>query len=371
MIDFDTLDALVSVGAYFSINDMTVTVGIENRLYHDDGNDFHGFNVFMKVVYFPLGDNLFNFLAISIDNLRMVQGLVMRDKYWDGNYPTGADKEFLSSLDCIYLYLTYYSCNRSYLGSEDGSKLINILKEFEFVLNFCCNDSFDESLKPLTALQRYYIYCQLYVDNKFTTDRSYTGEDYLFIEPERTVNALNQMPRISKEESDLDEAGEYEPVTEAPNLKEAADTLKNIPVFAACYYKHDQISQYLLKELFAIIKLDARVKKCQNCGKYFILKGDYATEYCDRIPEGEKFTCKKIAAMKARKQKVQGNPILKEYERAYKRMYARLSSHKISNEEFRLWADKAAQKRDSMVTEYSDSPSDKVLNDFKEFLGNK
>ena len=90
-----------------------------------------------------------------------------------------------------------------------------------------------------------------------------------------------------------------------------------------------------------MIEHNIRIKKCKNCGKYFVLKGDYSTDYCDRIPDGEKFTCKKLAAMKARKKKVQDNPILK-YEKAYKRMYAHLSNHKISNEDFRLWAEAAA-----------------------------
>lgn len=52
-----------------------------------------------------------------------------------------------------------------------------------------------------------------------------------------------------------------------------------------------------------MIEHNIRIKKCKNCGKYFVLKGDYSTDYCDRIPDGEKFTCKKLAAMKARKKK--------------------------------------------------------------------
>ena len=119
-----------------------------------------------------------------------------------------------------------------------------------------------------------------------------------------------------------------------------------------------------------MIEHNIRIKKCKNCGKYFVLKGDYSTDYCDRIPDGEKFTCKKLAAMQARKKKVQDNPILK-YEKAYKRMYAHLSNHKISNEDFRLWAEAAANKRDSSLAEYSSSPSDDIINQFKEYLDNK
>ena len=75
--------------------------------------------------------------------------------------------------------------------------------------------------------------------------------------------------------------------------------------------------------------------------------------------------------MRAKKKKVQNNPILKEYEKAYKRMYARLSNHNLSNENFRLWVEDASSKLDSVAAEYSSSPSDDIVNQFKEYLGNK
>lgn len=372
MLDIEILETLIDSGAYFSINENTMTViaGIENRLYCDS-SDFHGLNAFMEVTNFHLGDNLFNFLTISLDNLRAVWTLAERNSNWDGNYPTGKVRDFIASLDCVYLYLLYYSFNRSFLGLQHQSRLDHVAKEFEFALNFCCSDSFDKSLNHLTAIQRYYIYCQLYVDNHLTIDRNYEGENYLFLEPERRVKSLDLMPRKSKRLLDLDDSNEYEPVTDVPDLKEVANAFIDNSVFVAYQYQHKRIEQYLLKELFTLIKLDLRVKKCQNCGKYFILKGDYGTDYCDRIPEGEKFTCKKLAAIKTRKQKVKGNPILKEYEKAYKRMYARLSNHKLSNEEFRVWSDEASVKRDSIIEIYNSSPSEDLLRQFKDYLGNK
>lgn len=373
MLDADIFDTLVSSGAFFSINEknMTVTAGIEDRLYVDGVDDFHGFNVFMKTIDFPLGENLFNFLAISFNDFETIRILVENNKYWNGNHPTGNVSDFLLSLDCAYLYLLYYSFERSALHFIHRPALAAIAKEFEFVLNFCCNDSFNESLKPLTAMQRYYIYCQLYEDNTLTRDRAYIAENYLFLEPEEPIDSLNKIERVKKKRINLDDYLGYEPITIVPDLKDVTDKLKNISVSASYRYQHNRIEQYLLKELFALIKLDIRVKKCKNCGKYFIIKGDYATDYCDRIPDGEKFTCKKIAAMRARKKKVQNNPILKEYEKAYKRMYARLSNHKLSNEDFRLWVEDASRKRDSAAAEYSSGPSGDIINQFKEYLGNK
>ena len=130
-------------------------------------------------------------------------------------------------------------------------------------------------------------------------------------------------------------------------------------------------AQYAKCEFEALISINAKMKRCKRCGKYFLLKGDYNTDYCDRILPKEKFSCKKIAATNARRKKVQSNPILKEYEKAYKRNYARCSNQKITKEDFRIWIDAATQKRETASKEYSETNNSEVLRKFKEYLGNK
>ena len=76
-------------------------------------------------------------------------------------------------------------------------------------------------------------------------------------------------------------------------------------------------------------------------------------------------------AQKRRKEKVNSNPIVKEYERAYKRNYARVTSHKMNAEDFRLWTEEAAKKRDAFSAEYDSNPSDQIISEFKKYLGNK
>lgn len=66
----------------------------------------------------------------------------------------------------------------------------------------------------------------------------------------------------------------------------------------------------LVYELYHMLKLNIKVKIRKLCGEYFILKGDYNTDYCDRILPGEKLTCKKISCINARKHKINNNPIL-------------------------------------------------------------
>ena len=41
-----------------------------------------------------------------------------------------------------------------------------------------------------------------------------------------------------------------------------------------------------------MLEKDVRFRKCKRCGKYFIMKGNYDTKYCDRVAEGETRTYK-------------------------------------------------------------------------------
>lgn len=128
------------------------------------------------------------------------------------------------------------------------------------------------------------------------------------------------------------------------------------------------ILAFELREFF--IK-DIKVKCCANCGKFFIPTGKYNTDCCDRIPDGQKYSCKKIMVQKRRRERLNTNPIIREYDRAYKRNYARVSNHKMEQSEFQLWVDEASKKRDNFSIKYQTSPSDQIVIDFKKYLGNK
>ena len=152
--------------------------------------------------------------------------------------------------------------------------------------------------------------------------------------------------------------------------KEDIEVVKKVSSFLPAY-TCDSVMDFLKIEFYEMLSKNVRIKKCANCGRYFIPSGDYNSDCCDRILPGEKFTCKKIMANKRRKEKLSSNPILKEYERAYKRNYARTKNQKLSAEEFRLWTETAVSERDKAVERYSLSPSEDIISDFKKWLGNK
>lgn len=143
----------------------------------------------------------------------------------------------------------------------------------------------------------------------------------------------------------------------------------NIQLLDAVYC--DIPFDFLSFELRELFLKDFEVKRCANCGKFFIPSGKYSTDCCDRILPGQKYSCKKIMAQKRRKAKITSDPITKEFSRAYKRNYARITNDKMSQEDFRLWLDEARQKRNILSQKYQESKSDQIIYDFKKYLGNK
>lgn len=82
-------------------------------------------------------------------------------------------------------------------------------------------------------------------------------------------------------------------------------------------------------------------RRCQNCGKYFLLTAGYNTCYCNNIAPGETSrTCRKVGAhRKAESEKASDTPAGQEYRKAYNRLKMRKARHRISVDE---WNEKVA-----------------------------
>ena len=369
------MDKLISDGlcyVYMDMGNAMISLAIDARKYYDNGSNFHCIESTENIVAFPLGENLFNYLSLPDETLYTIQELSGQNHgNWNGQHKNDKERKYISSLECVYLYILYYSHCRYNLGLPYRSSLINTKKEFEFALNFCCNDDFMPELKELSALDRYYIYSELYNDNRLTNVKKFERSGFVFLDPNHTTKELNTMDRMDCSNEKYRNYEGQSPIIDKPSFsKKIITELKKIKVSATTRYQYENISGYLIEELYALIQLNVRVKKCARCEKYFITKGNYATEYCDRIIPGEKFSCKKLAAMRTRKEKVDSNPILQEYQRAYKRMYARVSGQKISKNDFKEWSDDASHERDRIIESYGTNPPEEVIKSFKEYLGN-
>ena len=107
---------------------------------------------------------------------------------------------------------------------------------------------------------------------------------------------------------------------------------------------------------------DIGMRKCKRCGKYFIMKGNYNTNYCDRIAEGETRNCQDLAAQENYKRKMADNAAIPLYQKYYKRYAARVRVRQIKEPDFKKWKYQAMTKRD----ECSDGKI--TLAEFEEWL---
>ena len=89
-------------------------------------------------------------------------------------------------------------------------------------------------------------------------------------------------------------------------------------------------------EFFKMLEYNLMARKCHNCGRYFVFKGNYDNKYCDRKYIGNR-TCQQIGADKDYTERVKSTPVWKAQKRAYKRMHARLNSNFLTEDQFDMW----------------------------------
>jgi len=129
----------------------------------------------------------------------------------------------------------------------------------------------------------------------------------------------------------------------------ATDLARATPIPIASSYRCGSLEEILYLGFEKMLELDLRIKKCKNCGRYFILKGNYQTEYCDRIPEGETQSCQNIGATVKYAQKVKDNPALALFNMAYKRYHARMKVGSVKPDAFKKWKYEAVVMREKCL----------------------
>ena len=82
------------------------------------------------------------------------------------------------------------------------------------------------------------------------------------------------------------------------------------------------IIQTLLIELLEIAKLNIEIKKCRNCGKFFVPDNRSDEIYCSNIFENGK-TCKEIGHFKVQQKLIQENDDLRIYRNVYQKLLLR------------------------------------------------
>ena len=122
--------------------------------------------------------------------------------------------------------------------------------------------------------------------------------------------------------------------------------LSKVPSFICVQYAFSTLAEILELEFTKMLEFNVRFRKCKRCGNYFIMKGNYDTNYCDRIENGETRTCKEIAALENYKAKIADNKAIPIYNKYYKRYSARVKVRQIKEADFKKWKYQAMSKRD-------------------------
>lgn len=81
-------------------------------------------------------------------------------------------------------------------------------------------------------------------------------------------------------------------------------------------------------EFAHILHEDVIIRKCKNCGKYFVVTGRKDTVYCDNpSPNHEGKTCKEIGAQVTRANKEKSDETTREYRKLYMRLKMQSNRH--------------------------------------------
>ena len=112
------------------------------------------------------------------------------------------------------------------------------------------------------------------------------------------------------------------------------------PLFKA--YEISSFTDYILLQLRYLTEQSAIIKRCKNCGQYFITERPNI-DYCQRILPGETQTCFVIGPRRVYNKTLSDDLPRNLYAKAYKRYQARLRRKSITDDEFEVW--KAEAKR--------------------------
>jgi len=230
-----------------------------------------------------------------------------------------------------------------------GNYLLALQKEFLELIEFCYDEEFyPEVLGSMYPSERLHIYRQIHDlpasfkrREEFRTSHNIMDGDKMpyGIAGEELVNAIKSM-KFSPTVEQKDFAKKYG--IDANNLL----FIQQHHLFISARYVCGSIDDMLELELTKMLEQNVRFRKCKRCGKYFIMKGNYDTNYCDRIAEGETRTCQQLAALENYKAKIADNKAVPIYNKYYKRYAARVRVHQLKEDEFNKWRYQAITKRD-------------------------
>ena len=243
---------------------------------------------------FNIGEQLCDFLNTDFENPNSFKSLIKKYginfflnltdiKYSD--FPVPA-KEYEKSLDILIN-------NHKYVFSLFRQDL---MLDIEYIFNM--NNL--EEIKDLTPLQRFQV-----MANSDVSSKSLEKID-------------NDKVKINLSAFEILRDYSNYPMRQDETQRIVSKANINSSYFIECA----DIIQALLIELLEIAKLNIEIKKCRNCGKFFVPDNRSDEIYCSNIYENGK-TCKEIGHFKVQQKLIQENDDLRIYRNVYQKLLLR------------------------------------------------
>lgn len=163
--------------------------------------------------------------------------------------------------------------------------------------------------------------------------REYVGDYYDAI--------FSKLPHLKVKEIENNEVSEEQKAT----LRAAVNLAKKRKAEEEMIYgEYNVISleQLLNIELLSMLRDETMIRKCKNCGKYFVVT-NRNTAYCDRIDDsGER--CSAVGPSREFQKKMKEDEALKIYTRAYKTHFARVKKGTMEKDAFTEWCKEAKER---------------------------
>jgi uncharacterized short protein YbdD (DUF466 family) len=113
-------------------------------------------------------------------------------------------------------------------------------------------------------------------------------------------------------------------------------------------YEFGSLGAFLYVDFFHGLWLNHIPKRCDNCGRFFLIAGGKYNNYCERmLKDNPDKTCRDVGARRKYGEKCKDDPVWLAYIRAYKTHYARYMKKKMTNTQFEEWSRKAVEWRDA------------------------
>ena len=241
----------------------------------------------------------------------------------------------LKKLDENYKFelLNNYGSNENYLKSTNKifedlqENLINLQEELINAVTYIYNLNNDSNLEKYTYSERFAVYLIKRKGKLY----SYYKNDLIM----RDSYSRKYDEFLNNSEYDILESLHSENV-----LLSMSDTHKSTDLSSICYAILEELSK----------TPNYPIKKCQNCGMYFIPTSKVDEIYCDYPKENSK-PCRDLGAFQSYTERLKQNKAMGEYRRTYQQKFMQVKKNKENKEiskNFENWKKQAKEKINQM-----------------------